>query len=302
MKKFNFKFLILALLVFFFNAKIFSQSEDINEAEKAQLRKADSLWTINEFDKAILEYEKFLDSKPHEYARVRINLVKAYAYLGMFKAAEKRAKELYGIDSELRGENCRLGLIYTMQNRNDDALRAVNEMLSISDLNRVFPGSPTCAMFFQTKAGEYEDAANYIYKIIEEAPGEAKLQFMLYASYLEQQLGNPQKAKAILDQVTASVDQLEKNGTMDILLNQPGGSRYYVHLAELKLLEGKKEIALDYLQKAYENGDRYYYWIKNVSPFFEKIEDNSEFTAVLDDMKKDIDEMRENVEAQLVSE
>ena len=296
MKNLIFMFSLIAVFLSSFAIGVYAQNSELDESINKRIQQADSLWTANEYDKAILKYEEFLKANPDEYEKVRIKLIKAYAYLGMFETAEARAKELYGIDSELRGEYCRLALIYTMQNRNELALEVVDEMLGISDLEKVFPGSPTCAMFFQTKAGDYEDAYKYIYKIVEKAEGDQKLFFLLYASYLEQQLGNKEKSQAILDRVSARVKELKESGLMKDLLNQPGGFRYYVHLAELKALHGEGDKALEYLERAFENGDRYYYWIKNVSPFFTKYEDNPRFKNLMEAMKIEIDRMRENVE------
>ena len=154
-------------------------------------------------------------------------------------------------------------------------------------------------MYFETPAGQYEKAADKIYKIIEQAPDLVKLQYMLYAVYLEKQLGNTEKSNALLNQLEGQVNILQKSGTMENMLQNPGGFALYRPLAALYALKGDDEMALDLLQKNYENGGRQYYWIKNVSPFFDQYEDNPRFIALLENMKMKVDRMRENVEGQL---
>ena len=269
------------------------QAQDLDSDEKVE--KADSLWNLAEYDKAILLYEEVPANYPDK-AKFREKLVKAYAYLGMFDKAEERASQLYngGI-----GENCRLGLIYTMQNRTGDALKAVADMMMSAEPGQYFPGAPTCAMYFETPAGQYEKAADKIYKIIEQAPDLIKLHYMLYAVYLEKQLGNTEKSNALLSQLESQFNMLKNSGTLEEMLQSPGGFTYYRPLAALYALKGDDEMALDLLQKNYKNGGRQYYWIKNVSPFFDQYKDNPQYIALLEDMKLKVDKMRENVEGQL---
>ena len=123
MKVFQKKSIFLVLIFCLFSLTGYSQSA---ASEEDQITNADSLWQLSEYDKAIIIYENIPADYPDKQ-KFRQKLVKAYAYLGMFDKAEERAGQLYngGI-----GENCRLGLIYTMQNRTQDALKAVdNRML-----------------------------------------------------------------------------------------------------------------------------------------------------------------------------
>lgn len=291
MKSSIFKF--LCILILFSGSFLKIQAQNSNPDEK--VKKADSLWNLAEYDNAILLYEEIPADYPDK-AKFREKLVKAYAYLGMFDKAEERAGELYkgGI-----GENCRYGLIFTMQNRTEEALKAVADMMMFAEPGQYFPGAPTCAMYFETPAGEYEKAADKIYKIIEQAPGLTKLQYMLYAIYLEKQLGNPEKSNSLLKQLEGQVNVIQNDGTVKEILQSPGGFWAYRSLAAYYALKGEDDMALDLLQKNYKNGGRQYYWIKNVSPFFDEYEENPQFIAIMEDMKVEVDRMRENVQAQL---
>lgn len=291
MKTSIFKF--LCILILFNGSFLKIQAQSLNPDEK--IEKADSLWNMAEYDNAILLYEKISADYPDK-AKFREKLVKAYAYLGMFDKAEERAGELYkrGI-----GDNCRYALIFTMQNRTEEALKAVADMMTFAEPGQYFPGAPTCAMYFETPAGEYEKAADKIYKIIEQAPGLNKLQYMLYAIYLEKQLGNLEKSNDLLKQLKGQVNVIQNKGTVNEILQSPGGFWAYRSLAAYYALKGEDDMALDLLQKNYENGGRQYYWIKNVSPFFDEYEENPQFIAIMEDMKVEVDRMRENVQAQL---
>ncbi|HKL36572.1 MAG TPA: hypothetical protein VJ899_09810 [Salegentibacter sp.] len=297
MKNFIFRVLCISILFNVFFLEIQAQNSSPNE----KIEKADSLWSLAEYDKAILMYEDISSDYPDK-VKFREKLIKAYAYLGMFDKAKERTGQLYhekGKPYSEIGENCRLGLIYTMQNRTEDALKAVADMMMFAEPGQYFPGAPTCAMYFETPAGEYEKAAKKIYKIIEQAPDLLKLQYTLYAIYLEKQLGNLEKSNALLAQLEGQVNILQNNGTLEEMLQSPEGFIYYRPLAAFYALKGEDDMALDLLQKNYENGGRQYYWIKNVSPFFDQYEDNPRFVSLMKEMKMGIDKMSDNVKAKL---
>ena len=92
---------------------------------------------------------------------------------------------------------------------------------------------------------------------------------------------------------------LQNNGTLEEMLQSPAGFTYYRPLAAFYALKGEDDRALDLLQKNYENGGRQYYWIKNVSPFFDHYENNPRFVSLMKEMKVEVDEMKQNVETEL---
>lgn len=285
------KILFTSIILFFSFLPLHAQNSNHEE----NIKMADSLWNLAQYDIAILLYEKIPIDYPDK-AKYREKLVKSYAYLGMFEKAEERADQLY---NEGIGKYCRYGLIYTMQNKTEDALKAVDNMMKYAEPGQYFPGAPTCAMYFETPAGEYEKAAEKIYKIIEQAPDLLKLQYMLYAIYLEKQLGNTEKSKALLGQLESQVNMLQDSGTLNGMLESPGGFAFYRPLAAFYALKGEDDKALESLEKNYEQGGRQYYWIKNVSPFFDQYEDNPRFIALLENMKREIDNMKANVVREL---
>ena len=124
---------------------------------------------------------------------------------------------------------------------------------------------------------------------------------MLYAIYLERQLGNREKGNILLKQLDAEVNKLWENGVIEQTIKMPTGFKIYKSLAAYYALKGEDEMALDYLKKNVENGGRQYYWIKNVSPFFAQYKDNPRFMSIMEDMKVEVDKMKDNVEAQLLS-
>ena len=265
------------------------------------INQANSLWVEGKYDKAIILYENILEEDPKQI-HLYENLIKAYAYLGMFDMAKKRAKELYGRDSEdpmmIGGEKCRLALIYTMQNQSDEALRAVNKMVEVMDSRMIFPGAPTCAMFFQTKAGEHEKAAANLDKILQvKDAGLMKYVFLLYAAYVNEKLGNIEKSEKLMASLKEGIDFLRNSGTLEQLTNQPGAAHIYMILADYHAYRGEEEKALEYLKKHYSVGGRQYYWIEHVSPFLTTIKDNPQYVSILNTMKEDIEKMRGNVEA-----
>lgn len=285
------KILFTSIILFFSFLPLHAQNSNHEE----NIKMADSLWNLAQYDIAILLYEKIPTDYPDK-AKYREKLVKSYAYLGMFEKAEERAGQLY---NEGIGEYCRYGLIYTMQNKTEDALKAVDNMMKYAEPGQYFPGAPTCAMYFETPAGEYEKAAEKIYKIIEQAPDLSKLEYMLYAIYLEKQLGNTEKSKALLGQLESQVNMLQDSGTLNGMLESPGGFLFYRPLAAFYALKGEDDKALESLEKNYEQGGRQYYWIKNVSPFFDQYKDNPRFIALLENMKREIDNMKANVVREL---
>ncbi len=230
------------------------------------------------------------------------NLVKAYAYLGMFETAEERAKELYGQYPDdarmIGGELCRLGLIYTMQNRNDEAVRAVGEMIEIADPAMVFPGAPTCAFWFQTKAGEYEKASTNIEKLLKvENAGTWRYIFLMYAAYVNEKLGDSEKSQRYLSELRQGMEMMQSSGALQSVNKEQGAAEIFKYLADYYAFIGEDEKAIASLQQHLNAGGRQYYWIKNISPFSSELKENPEYLDILSKMKEDIDRMRSNVEA-----
>ncbi|SDG84018.1 tetratricopeptide repeat protein [Psychroflexus sediminis] len=291
--------LILLVSLQFFQAK--AQSVQNAEVEDKFIKQANTVWAEGEYDKAIILYENILDEKPDQYMLYE-NLVKAYAYLGMFETAEERAGELYGQypdDAMMIGsEKCRLGLIYTMQNRNDEALRAVEQMIEISDPAKIFPGAPTCAFFFQTKAGEYEKASVNIEKLLKvvENAGTWRYLFLMYAAYVHDKLGEAEKSQRYLSELRQGMEMLQSSGALQSINNEQG-AEIFIYIADYYAFIGEDEKAIASLQQHLNAGGRQYYWIKNVSPFSSELKENPEYLDILSKMKEDIDRMRSNIEA-----
>lgn len=290
---------LLILIVSFQFFKANAQSVQNVEGEDNFIKQANTAWAEGEYDKAIILYENILDEKPDQYMLYE-NLIKAYAYLGMFETAEERAGELYGQYPDdamfIGGEKCRLGLIYTMQNRNDEAVRAVEEMIKVQDPAMVFPGAPMCAFMFQTKAGEYEKASANIEKLLKvENAGNYRYLFLLYAAYVNEKLGNSEKSQQYLSEMRQGLEMMQSSGALQSVIKDEG-TQIFTFFADYYAFIGEDEKAIASLQQHLNAGGRQYYWIKNVSPFSSELKENPEYLDILSKMKEDIDRMSSNVE------
>lgn len=284
---------LLILIVSFQFFKANAQSVENVEGEDNFINQANTAWAEGEYDKAIILYENILDEQP-EQKELYENLVKAYAYLGMFDKAEERAGELYkgGI-----GENCRYGLIFTMQNRTEEAQKAVADMMTFAEPGQYFPGAPTCAFMFQTKAGEYEKAWANIEKLLEvENAGTWRYLFLLYAAYVNEKLGNSEKSQQYLSEMRQGLEMMQSSGALQSVIKDEG-AEMFKYFADYYAFIGEDEKAIASLQQHLDAGGRQYYWIKNVSPFSSELKENPEYLDILSKMKEDIDRMRSNVEA-----
>lgn len=300
MKIYHTRIYLFILIVSFQFFKANAQSVQNVEGEDNFIKQANTAWAEGEYDKAIILYENILDEKPDQYMLYE-NLIKAYAYLGMFETAEERAGELYGQypDDEMfiGGEKCRLGLIYTMQNRNEEAVRAVEEMIKVQDPAMVFPGAPTCAFMFQTKAGEYEKAWANIEKLLKvENAGTWRYLFLLYAAHVNEKLGNSEKSQQYLMEMKQGLEMMQSSGNLQSVIKDEG-AEIFKYFADYYAFIGEDEKAIASLQQHLNAGGRQYYWIKNVSPFSSELKENPEYLDILSKMKEDIDRMRSNVEA-----
>ncbi|MHA6279367.1 tetratricopeptide repeat protein [Salinimicrobium sp. CAU 1759] len=299
--KFHFLKVFLTLIFFlqFFGAN--AQIAQNTEEKENLIKEANTHLAKGEFDKAIINYEIILEENPERKALYE-NLVKAYAYLGMFETAKKRANELYGADPDnpmmIGGENCRLALINTLEKKNDEALEAIEEMEKVMDPEMIFPGAPTCSFMFQTKAGEYEEAWANIQKLLEvKDAGVWRNLFLLYGSYVTGKLGKSEKSQQLLSELNGNLDMMKKSGALEAVTKE-GGAEVLKFMADYYMYLGQPEKAIASLQKHYEIGGRQYYWIKYVSPFLTPLEGNPHFVAILERMEEDIQEMRSNVKAQ----
>lgn len=299
--KFHFTKIYFLILIFSFPFLANAQSVQKVEERSDIVKQANILWAKGEYDKAIILYEKILEDNPDQNLLYE-NLIKAYAYLGMFETAKKRANELYGQNPDnpmmIGGEYCRLALINTMQGNNEKALKAVDAMAKVMNPAMVFPGAPTCSFMFQTKAGKYEAAWANLDKLLKvKDAGLWRNLFLLYGAYVKEKLGEKEKSEQLLSELEKNINIMHKSGAMEAAAKEVGAEFFKV-MADYYAYIGEKGKALSSLQQHYEVGGKQYYWIKFVSPFLTKLEGTPQFVAILDKMKKDIVKMRGNVEAQ----
>jgi tetratricopeptide (TPR) repeat protein len=293
----------ICLIALFFSFQIFEanaqSAQNVAEGENL-IKEANTFWANGEYDKAIILYETILEENP-EQVMLYENLIKAYAYLGMFETAKKRAKELYGMDPDdpmmIGGENCRLALINTMQDKNEEALKAVDEMTRVMDPAMIFPGAPTCSFMFQTKAGKYEEAWSNIEKLLEvKDAGLWRNLFLVYGAFVSEKMGKSERGQQLLSEFEQNLEMMQKSGALEAAAKE-GGAEVFKFMADYYAYTGEPEKAIASLQQHYEAGGRQYYWIKYVSPFLTQLKDNPHYLAILDNMKEDIEKMRSNVEA-----
>lgn len=300
MKFFNCLFFLIGIIS---TTNNFAQENSPKIHLEDEKKTADSLVISGDYDKAILKYESIIGSDSAYKESVREYLIKSYAYLGMFATAEERTQELYqnyGDDNDASiGFYCRYSFIYAMQNKKDKAMDVVDEMMKFAVPGEYFPGAPACAMYFETPAGRYEEALEKIYPIIDQAPRDFKLIFTMYAAYLERKLGNEEKSKELIQMVGAGVKAMKKSGELQKVINSQGGHVIYRYLAAFHSLNNERDKVIENLKRNYEEGGRQYYWIRNVSPFFEEYQNDPEFLSIMEAMKDQIDKMRSNLESKL---
>jgi hypothetical protein len=66
-------------------------------------------------------------------------------------------------------------------------------------------------------------------------------------------------------------------------------------LAFVYAIQGRKEEAYDWLQKAINAGNRWYYLLLK-HPLLENLHNDQQFTQMMEQIKTEVDEMRRNVE------
>jgi|GEM_PF-5271865 len=264
--------------------------------------KADSLFYGHHFGKAILLYEDIHQDYPAEYLFFQ-NLTKAYANLGYFDVAIKRAKELYlpmykenGDKLAKAGYHCRMALFETLkQNYKLSAAHADSQFI-YTDPGNIVPGSPTCAFRFQALGGELDKAQTNIMLVLNEVSGIVKPIFLPWAVYISRQNGKEELAGQLLAQASAVRQQVE-SGQMDAALEENEVAEQEVHfwLAQVKALEGDTKGAIESLKQAYENGHRWYYRVKYEYKIFSVLEGETEFEELMEQIHDDILIMRERL-------
>lgn len=159
---------LISVLSIFFTFTSFASDTSFDHTAAAQLM------AETNYAGTVIKSEQALAENPNKLGLFE-PLTKSYAYLGMFDTAAQRTQELYfESDAEhplltLRGY-CRYALFHTMQGDREQALAAVDEMLTHETPENIYPGAPACSTFFDT-AWNNNDCAEYnLQRVIEAAP------------------------------------------------------------------------------------------------------------------------------------
>lgn len=282
----------ICLILFICN---FSLAQNKNPYKK-NLGKADSLASIGQYDKAIIYYEKAIQLQPenitsNEKRELYNDLTKKYAFIGLFEEAQKRTRELFfenlrPEDQEvfLLAGSCLLGVYEALQENYTEALNfnVIHEAMLAGSPN--YSSNRHCTFRILTLAGKQKDAINQLQFLLEQNPDP---QYIIWLTYLYEKQGNQKMADAFKNKLK-EVENMINSGT----LKNYDESLLKYGLALISVLKDDHVSAVEYLQSAYELGNKEYYWWKNFNPILRELESNSEYRKLMDKMKEEIDQMR----------
>lgn len=268
---------------------------------------AAQLMEQTKYAETIIAAEKALADNPNKIGLFE-PLTKSYSYLSLFDEAEQKTQELYfesGSEHPLLPVNgyCRYALFYTMQEQREPALKAVEQMLKHETPGNIYPGAPTCSVFFDTRWGNYERAEHNLQRVIQAAPELDGLIFLPWLVQVKKQLGKAAEAQQIMAQlvqtrmamdsgamdekIAAAANGASTKGTQQIIQNWR---------AQVLLLEGKTDQALAAMQKAYEAGALFrYHWWKTINPIFAEVRSKEVFQRLMEQMEEDIELQRQKI-------
>jgi TolB-like protein/Flp pilus assembly protein TadD len=231
---------------------------------------------IGELNKAFLFSKKEIALSPAE-AFPCVHL--GHTYYGLDNPV--RAEEWYKKSLELQPDLdvAHTGLIYLYL-----ALGEYNKAIEQSQTGlSKFPGNPSAwiiesAALAELFSGHYEKAQEYYQKI-----GEQPIEL----GYIYWKAGRKDEARKLFQ---GNLDRLQKWLEQGDESNDIGFS-----MAAIYAVQGNKEEALRWLQKAVDAGYRYYRYLSRY-PLLENIRDDERFKRIIDETKAKVAEMRRRVE------
>ena len=231
---------------------------------------------IGEFDKAFPFLKKAIALSPAD-AFPCAELGRVYYGLDDPVRAEEWLKKALELQPDLDVAHGRLTDLYLALGEYDKAIEQSQTYLS------KLPGHPSAwiiefaaeAEFF---SGHYEKAQEYYQKI-----GEQPIEL----GYIYWKAGRKDEARKLFQE---NLDWLQKRLEQGDESNDIGFS-----MAAIYAVQGDKEEALRWLQKAVDAGYRYYRYLSRY-PLLENIRDDERFKRIIDDIKAKVAEMRRRVE------
>jgi len=237
---------------------------------------AECYYNIGEFDKAFLFSKKEIALSPAE-AFPCYHL--GYTY--------------YGLDDPVRAEEWYKKALELQPDLDVAHIGLINLFLDLGEYNKAieqsqtglskFPSSPSAwimesAALAQLFSGHYEKAQKYYQKI-----GAQPIEL----GYIYWKAGRKDEARELFQ---TNLDRLQKR-----LEQGDEGNDTRLSMAAIYAVQGDKEEALKWLQKAIDAGWRDYRYISRY-PLLENIRDDERFKRSIDDLKAKIAEMRRRVE------
>jgi serine/threonine protein kinase/tetratricopeptide (TPR) repeat protein len=231
---------------------------------------------IGEFDKAFPFLIKAIALSPAD-AFPCAELGRVYYGLDDPMRAEEWLKKALELQPDLDVAHGRLTDLYLALGEYDKAIEQSQTYLS------KLPGNPSAwiiefAALAEFFSGHYEKAQEYYQKI-----GEQPIEL----GYIYWKAGRKDEAKKLFQ---GNLDRLQKWLEQGDESNDIGFS-----LAAIYAVQGNKEDALRWLQKAVDAGYRNYRYLSRY-PLLENIRDDERFKRIIDDTKAKVAEMRRRVE------
>jgi len=231
---------------------------------------------IGEFDKAFPFIKKAIALSPAD-AFPCADLGDIYNGLDDPVRAEEWLKKALELQPDLDVTHARLIDLYLYLGEYNKAIEQSQTYLS------KFPGNPSAwmieyAALAELFSGHYEKAQEYYQKI-----GEQPIEL----GYIYWKAGRKDEAKKLFQ---GNLDRLHKRLEQGDESNDIG-----VSMAAIYAVQGNRNEALRWLQKAVDAGYRYYRYISRY-PLLENIRDDERFKRIIDETKAKVAEMRRRVE------
>jgi len=267
--------------------------------------------------KGVEAFRKAVEADPNNFLACS-SLGQAYINIGEYDKAFPFAKKAIALSPASAFARHYLGIIYYAL---DDPVRAeewlknalelqpdldvangaqIDFFLGFGEYDKAIEQSQTylsrlpdypLALWYAAKAelfsGHDEKAQGYYQKIGGRSYGFASISGTqpVELGYIYWKSGRKAEARKLFEE---NLDQVRKR------LEQ-GDESYGYHMAAIYAVQGDKEEALTWLQKAVDAGWRYYRYISR-HPLFENIRDDARFKRMIDEIKAKVAEMRRRVE------
>jgi tetratricopeptide (TPR) repeat protein len=231
------------------------------------------------------------ESEPQYYYAF---LAYSYARIGMNDKAEywqSRAESAPRVDL---ATHLRRTYIYRLQGRTEEGMEHLRQVLAETkqDIENSGPFIQRVVGASWIAAGDHAAGADLIestFDIGESVQdGFLNLDFLQYAAWAQQHLGNAERAGELLVAIENGILELQADG----LAQSP---QMLFVFAQNHLLKGNIDAALDTLETAIDRGFRRYFWLLHDSRW-DPLHDNERFRASMARLKGYIDEQRAEVE------